>query len=107
MFQVLGFEIDTINAVQFSNHTGYGYWKGQVLNVKEFGKTKSFRRKAKERHMKNAFIIIYYIESLCMPINYAPFISNYVCIFASWLEFPPNSFLQDNCSRMCYGYVIQ
>ncbi|XP_023713305.1 pyridoxal kinase isoform X1 [Cryptotermes secundus] len=33
--QVLGFEVDTINSVQFSNHTGYGYWKGQVLNEKE------------------------------------------------------------------------
>lgn len=28
--QVLGFEVDTINSVQFSNHTGYGHWKGQV-----------------------------------------------------------------------------
>ncbi|XP_071443073.1 pyridoxal kinase [Hetaerina americana] len=33
--QVLGFEIDAINSVQFSNHTGYGYWKGQVLNDSE------------------------------------------------------------------------
>ncbi|KAF4520683.1 hypothetical protein B566_EDAN006359 [Ephemera danica] len=30
--QVLGFEVDAINSVQFSNHTGYGSWKGQVLN---------------------------------------------------------------------------
>ncbi|XP_003419082.1 pyridoxal kinase [Loxodonta africana] len=33
--QVLGFEIDTINSVQFSNHTGYTHWKGQVLNSDE------------------------------------------------------------------------
>ncbi|KAJ9595624.1 hypothetical protein L9F63_013176 [Diploptera punctata] len=33
--QVLGFEVDTINSVQFSNHTGYGYWKGQVLHENE------------------------------------------------------------------------
>ncbi|XP_072470927.1 pyridoxal kinase [Notamacropus eugenii] len=33
--QVLGFEIDTVNSVQFSNHTGYPYWKGQVLNSNE------------------------------------------------------------------------
>ncbi|XP_046391869.1 pyridoxal kinase [Ischnura elegans] len=33
--QVLGFEIDAVNSVQFSNHTGYGYWKGQVLNDTE------------------------------------------------------------------------
>ncbi|PSN32051.1 Pyridoxal kinase [Blattella germanica] len=33
--QVLGFEVDTINSVQFSNHTGYGYWKGQVLHETE------------------------------------------------------------------------
>ncbi|XP_044526180.1 pyridoxal kinase [Gracilinanus agilis] len=33
--QVLGFEIDTVNSVQFSNHTGYSYWKGQVLNSDE------------------------------------------------------------------------
>ncbi|PVD29273.1 hypothetical protein C0Q70_11870 [Pomacea canaliculata] len=31
--QVLGFDVSTINSVQFSNHTGYGKWKGQVLNA--------------------------------------------------------------------------
>lgn len=31
--QVLGFDVDTINSVQFSNHTGYGSVKGQVLNA--------------------------------------------------------------------------
>ncbi|CAL8089391.1 unnamed protein product [Orchesella dallaii] len=29
--QALGFEVDFINSVQFSNHTGYGQWKGQIL----------------------------------------------------------------------------
>ncbi|XP_076041167.1 pyridoxal kinase [Oratosquilla oratoria] len=33
--QVLGFEVDTINSVQFSNHTGYSHFKGQVLNATE------------------------------------------------------------------------
>nr|CAG4644109.1 EOG090X09AY [Lepidurus arcticus] len=33
--QVLGFEVDTINSVQFSNHTGYGKFKGTVLQDKE------------------------------------------------------------------------
>nr|CAG4651975.1 EOG090X09AY [Triops cancriformis] len=33
--QVLGFEVDTINSVQFSNHTGYGKWKGTVLQDQE------------------------------------------------------------------------
>ncbi|XP_034251873.1 pyridoxal kinase [Thrips palmi] len=33
--QVLGFDVDAINSVQFSNHTGYGYWKGQVLAEQE------------------------------------------------------------------------
>ncbi|XP_049641397.1 pyridoxal kinase [Suncus etruscus] len=33
--QVLGFEIDAVNSVQFSNHTGYPHWKGQVLNSGE------------------------------------------------------------------------
>lgn len=37
--QVLGFEVDAINSVQFSNHTGYGQWKGQVLAEKELGKS--------------------------------------------------------------------
>ncbi|KAK1344287.1 hypothetical protein QTO34_014852 [Cnephaeus nilssonii] len=32
---VLGFEIDAVNSVQFSNHTGYAHWKGQVLNADE------------------------------------------------------------------------
>uniref|UniRef100_A0A671SLV5 Pyridoxal kinase n=2 Tax=Sinocyclocheilus anshuiensis TaxID=1608454 RepID=A0A671SLV5_9TELE len=33
--QVLGFEVETINSVQFSNHTGYEHWKGQVLTADE------------------------------------------------------------------------
>uniref|UniRef100_A0A8C6DG96 Pyridoxal kinase n=1 Tax=Moschus moschiferus TaxID=68415 RepID=A0A8C6DG96_MOSMO len=33
--QVLGFEVDAVNSVQFSNHTGYSHWKGQVLNSGE------------------------------------------------------------------------
>ncbi|XP_046848869.1 LOW QUALITY PROTEIN: pyridoxal kinase-like [Xenia sp. Carnegie-2017] len=33
--QVNGFEVDAVNSVQFSNHTGYGHWKGQVLNSNE------------------------------------------------------------------------
>uniref|UniRef100_A0A1B6GGB9 Pyridoxal kinase n=1 Tax=Cuerna arida TaxID=1464854 RepID=A0A1B6GGB9_9HEMI len=35
--QVLGIEVDFINSVQFSNHTGYGVFKGQVLNEKDLG----------------------------------------------------------------------
>ncbi|KAJ7562689.1 hypothetical protein O6H91_03G080500 [Diphasiastrum complanatum] len=30
--QLLGFDVDPINSVQFSNHTGYPTWKGQVLD---------------------------------------------------------------------------
>ncbi|XP_023245260.1 pyridoxal kinase isoform X2 [Copidosoma floridanum] len=30
--QLLGFEVDVINSVQLSNHTGYKVFKGQVLN---------------------------------------------------------------------------
>ncbi|KAM6984980.1 pyridoxal kinase-like [Aplochiton taeniatus] len=33
--KVLGFEVDSINSVQFSNHTGYAHWKGQVLTAEE------------------------------------------------------------------------
>ncbi|XP_017461616.1 PREDICTED: pyridoxal kinase-like, partial [Rhagoletis zephyria] len=33
--QTLGFEVDFINSVQFSNHTGYGTWTGQVLHESE------------------------------------------------------------------------
>ncbi|XP_053685476.1 pyridoxal kinase [Sabethes cyaneus] len=36
--QVLGFEVDNINSVQFSNHTGYKQgFKGQILNETELG----------------------------------------------------------------------
>ena len=37
-FQLLGFEVDVINSVQLSNHTGYKVFKGQVLNDKDLGK---------------------------------------------------------------------
>ncbi|KAK9683140.1 hypothetical protein RND81_10G119200 [Saponaria officinalis] len=33
--QLLGFDVDPINSVQFSNHTGYPSFKGQVLNGRE------------------------------------------------------------------------
>ncbi|KAJ8951170.1 hypothetical protein NQ314_007710 [Rhamnusium bicolor] len=33
--QLLGFEVDAINSVQFSNHTGYNTVKGQILTEKE------------------------------------------------------------------------
>ncbi|XP_074308337.1 pyridoxal kinase [Silene latifolia] len=33
--QLLGFDVDPVNSVQFSNHTGYPTFKGQVLNGKE------------------------------------------------------------------------
>lgn len=33
--QVLGFEVDPINSVQFSNHTGYKVFRGQVLDEKD------------------------------------------------------------------------
>lgn len=32
IFQVLGFDVDAINSVHFSNHTGYKHVKGQVLS---------------------------------------------------------------------------
>uniref|UniRef100_A0A5S6Q6G1 Pyridoxal kinase n=1 Tax=Trichuris muris TaxID=70415 RepID=A0A5S6Q6G1_TRIMR len=31
--QIHGFEVDTIDTVQFSNHTGYRHWKGQILRL--------------------------------------------------------------------------
>ena len=34
---MLGFEVDTINSVQFSNHTGYQHFKGQVLDDAQLG----------------------------------------------------------------------
>ncbi|XP_062203937.1 pyridoxal kinase-like isoform X2 [Phragmites australis] len=33
--QLLGFDVDPINSVQFSNHTGYPTFRGQVLNGNE------------------------------------------------------------------------
>ncbi|OWA50567.1 Pyridoxal kinase [Hypsibius exemplaris] len=32
--QVLGFDVDFINTVEFSNHTGYGSWKGSCMDEK-------------------------------------------------------------------------
>lgn len=31
----MGFEVDTINSVQLSNHTGYKTYYGQILNDKD------------------------------------------------------------------------
>lgn len=35
--KVLGIEVDQINSVQLSNHTGYKIIKGQILSEKELG----------------------------------------------------------------------
>merc|ERR1719431_592825 len=35
--QVLGFEVDYINSVQFSNRTGYSHFKGQILDAEQLG----------------------------------------------------------------------
>ena len=29
--QLHGFDVDPVMSVQFSNHTGYGAWKGEVM----------------------------------------------------------------------------
>ncbi|KAK8771042.1 pyridoxal kinase-like [Amblyomma americanum] len=34
--QILGFDVDTVDTVQFSNHTGYPVWKGQVTDTEDF-----------------------------------------------------------------------
>ena len=34
-WQLLDFEVDYINSVQFSNHTGYPHWGGQVLGCSD------------------------------------------------------------------------
>jgi len=36
--QIAGFDVDTINSVQFSNHTGYGKWTGEVLTSDQLRK---------------------------------------------------------------------
>jgi pyridoxine kinase len=30
--QLLGFDVDPINSVQFSNHTGFPSWSGEVMD---------------------------------------------------------------------------
>ncbi|XP_076281658.1 pyridoxal kinase [Lasioglossum baleicum] len=35
--QLLGFEVDAINSVQLSNHSGYKVYKGQILNDTDLG----------------------------------------------------------------------
>ena len=36
--QLLGHEVVNINTVQFSNHTGYGKWQGQVFTAEHIDK---------------------------------------------------------------------
>lgn len=38
LVQLLGFDVDPLNSVQFSNHTGYKSFKGPVSDEKELGK---------------------------------------------------------------------
>lgn len=37
VIQLLGFEVDAVNSVQLSNHTGYKAFKGQILNETDLG----------------------------------------------------------------------
>lgn len=57
---MLGFEVDPINSVQFSNHTGYQTIKGQVMNEKDldevFTGLKSNSLLSKYTHLLTGYI---------------------------------------------------
>ena len=54
--QLLGLEVDVINSVQFSNHTGYkNGWKGTVLNGEELWDL--VEGALNDRHVQRAFPI--------------------------------------------------
>jgi hypothetical protein len=69
------------------------------------------RKKANKGHVnsdgwKMHFTIIYYIECMCMSINYTAVGANYGCIFASQIEIPFHFFFQILCSSIYYDEVI-
>lgn len=61
-YQTLGFEVDFINSVQFSNHTGYGTWTGQVLHESELLELFSGLKK-NELHRNYTHILTGYARS--------------------------------------------
>ncbi|VDP33279.1 unnamed protein product [Echinostoma caproni] len=61
--QVLGIDVDFINSVQFSNHTGYKTVKGQVLNAEDL-KAVYLGLKANGLH-HYTHIITGYVGSAC------------------------------------------
>lgn len=60
LLQVLGFEVDAINSVQFSNHTYYEHVKGQIMNEIElceiFEALKSNNLLHKYSHLSSGYI---------------------------------------------------
>lgn len=62
--QVLGFEVDNINSVQFSNHTGYANgFKGQVLNESELAELFS-GLKANDLHGQYTHLLTGYVGNI-------------------------------------------
>jgi pyridoxine kinase len=61
--QVLGFEVDAINSVQFCCHTGYKVWKGQVLQSQDLD-TLFDGLKANGLHKHYTNILTGYVGSL-------------------------------------------
>ena len=67
--QLLGFDIDGINSVQLSNHTGYKTIKGQVLNSEELddlfqGLT------ANDIHLTYSHLLTGYVRTIYYIIKY-------------------------------------
>ncbi|XP_055610879.1 pyridoxal kinase-like [Uranotaenia lowii] len=63
--QVLGFEVDNINSVQFSNHTGYeNGFKGQMLNEKELSELYS-GLEGNNLHLLYTHLLTGYVRDPC------------------------------------------
>jgi len=59
LLQIMGFEVDAINSVQLSNHTGYKTYYGQILNESNLCKLFIYYRYLQYFYIYKIHIVIF------------------------------------------------
>ncbi|XP_015124260.1 pyridoxal kinase isoform X1 [Diachasma alloeum] len=87
--QLLGFEVDVINSVQFSNHTGYKVVKGEILNDNHLGE-----------HLYNIFFSFNSFQLIKVS-----FLFECICVYTGQLMEGLAGNDLDHYSHLLTGYV--
>lgn len=89
--QLLGYDVDVINTVQFSNHTGYGYTNGHKTSPEQLSAV--FEGLGRNRLLGYDKILSGYIPS-----------AEALAVVAQWVRDHPSVYLLDR-EWTCYVHI--